>query len=181
MLRKRTISAPAPALEMVGFFTEVSQSGSICISYGAIRIYHTVSKSHLLNDLHAAVSMPKPEFRNFPESTTSFMSQLERDDGPVVLINVFEVPPDKYDTFVEYWQADVSFMKAQHGMLSGQLHKGIGESNIYIDVAHWESAPALSRAFKHPDSQNSLTRCPKGVTAYPVVRRKLSVLGICVA
>jgi hypothetical protein len=47
----------------------------------------------------------------------------EKIEGPVILINKFNVHPDK----------------RQQGFVSAQLHKGVGKSSVFVNYAVWES------------------------------------------
>lgn len=82
---------------------------------------------------------------------------------------------------MEYWHGDAKFMKAQYGMISGQLHQGIAGSPVYINISQWESAETLARAFFSEEFQNGLERCPEGIISYPLLLQKEAVPGICVA
>ena len=48
--------------------------------------------------------------------------------GQVILINKFNVKPDKVEQFLEDWGKDAINFKQQPGIISAQLHKGIGNS-----------------------------------------------------
>ena len=59
--------------------------------------------------------------------------------GQVILINKFNVKPDKVEQFLEDWGKDAINFKKQPGFISAQLHKGIGKSSVFINYAVWES------------------------------------------
>jgi heme-degrading monooxygenase HmoA len=65
-------------------------------------------------------------------------------------------------------------MKHQPGYISAQLHRGIGGSGVFINVAVWESLDAFRRA---------LTRfratTPAGVVASAHLFRRVAVSDIC--
>ena len=120
------------------------------------------------------------ELREMDEHTT-YREQLQEDDGPVVLINQFNVPPEDADRFLEVWADDAAFMKQQPGFISTQLHRGTAGSGTFMNVAVWESATALGRAFGSPEFHARAARYPEGAVAAPHVFKKVAVPGICVA
>jgi heme-degrading monooxygenase HmoA len=115
------------------------------------------------------------------DERVSFMQQLQAGDGPVVLINQFNVAPDDVDRFLEVWADDAGFMKSRPGFVSTQLHRGTAGSSTFINVAVWESARQLGEAFRTPEFQQRTAAYPTGAVAAPHVFRKLAVRGICVA
>lgn len=126
--------------------------------------------------------MPRPQFKMIPETAVAYKTQLAtKHQGPVVLFNMFVVPPERREAFMEYWLGDATYMKAQYGMISAQLHQGIAGSNVYINMAQWESIESLSRAFYSEEFQTGLERCPDGIISYPLLLQKEGVPGICVA
>ena len=52
------------------------------------------------------------KLREMDERTT-YLEQLQEDEGQVVLINQFEVPPEDAERFLEVWANDAAFMKQQ--------------------------------------------------------------------
>jgi hypothetical protein len=82
------------------------------------------------------------KLREMDERTT-YLEQLQEDDGQVVLINQFEVPPEGADRFLEVWADDAAFMTRQPGFVSTQLHRGTAGSSTFVNVAVWASAAAL--------------------------------------
>jgi quinol monooxygenase YgiN len=69
----------------------------------------------------------------------SIREQLEENVGHIILINKFNVEPDKLDIFMKAWAEDASYFKQQSGFISAQLHKGIGKSSVFLNYAVWES------------------------------------------
>ena len=118
--------------------------------------------------------------RNFQDYTSiPFFSQIECGESPVVLVNTFVVPPEKVEEFEAYWKVDATFMKAQPGMLAAQIHKGVSGNSVYVNVAHWESATLLAKAFKSEEFQNGMKSMPAGVVVHPLLTKKMAVSGIC--
>ena len=94
------------------------------------------------------------------DAHVTYLQQLQQDDGPVVLINPFTVAPEDAGRFLDAWADDAAFMKEQPGFISAQLHQGTAGSTTFINVAVWESARALGRAFSSPEFQARLARYP---------------------
>jgi quinol monooxygenase YgiN len=63
----------------------------------------------------------------------------EKIEGPVILINKFNVHPDKLQEFLNDWADDAIGFKRQQGFVSAQLHKGVGKSSVFVNYAVWES------------------------------------------
>jgi hypothetical protein len=68
--------------------------------------------------------------------------------APVVLINKFTVAPEEADQLVEAWAVDAAFMKSQPGFISTQLHRGIGESSVFLNYAIWGSTEERGRIMR---------------------------------
>jgi heme-degrading monooxygenase HmoA len=117
------------------------------------------------------------QLREMDEQVT-YREQLQSDDGPIVLVNVFNVAPDDTERFLEVWADDAAFMKRQPGFVSTQLHRGTGGSGAFLNIAEWESAGALGRAFASPEFQQGLSRYPDSVVASPHVFQRVAVPGI---
>ena len=111
----------------------------------------------------------------------AYVQQLQHDDGPVVLINQFNLAPADTGRFLQVWADDAAFMKQQPGFISTQLHRGTAGSTTFINVAVWESARALGQAFGSPEFQARAARYPYSTIAAPHVFTKVAVPGICVA
>jgi heme-degrading monooxygenase HmoA len=120
------------------------------------------------------------QLREMDERVT-YMQQLQANDGPVVLINQFNVAPADVDSFLAVWADDASFMKQQPGFISTQLHRGTAGSTTFVNVAVWESARALGQAFRSPEFQARAARYPEDAIATPHVFTRVAVPGVCVA
>jgi heme-degrading monooxygenase HmoA len=115
------------------------------------------------------------------DDRTTYREQLQHEDGPIVLINQFNVAPEDADRLLEVWADDAAYMKQQPGFISTQLHRGTAGSCTFMNVAVWESAAALGRAFASPEFQQRAARYPDSAVAAPHVFQKVAVPGICVA
>jgi heme-degrading monooxygenase HmoA len=111
------------------------------------------------------------KLREMDERTT-YLEQLQEDDGPVVLINQFAVPPEDAERFLEAWADNSAFMKQQPGFISTQLHRGTAGSSTFVNVAVWESATSLGRAFRSPEFQARAARYPRASSPYPTSSRR---------
>jgi heme-degrading monooxygenase HmoA len=112
------------------------------------------------------------------DDQVTYMEQLRADDGPIVLINVFNVAPEEAARFLEVWAEDATYMKQQPGFITTQLHRGTAGSSTFVNVAEWESAGALGRAFASPEFQQRMGQYPDGVVASPHVFEKIAVPGV---
>jgi heme-degrading monooxygenase HmoA len=106
--------------------------------------------------------------------------QLQADQAPVVLVNVFQVAEADIDKLVEAWGEDASWMKRQPGFISTQLHQGIAGSTALMNYAVWESVAHFRAAFNHPEFQQSLERYPSSTIVSPHLFTRLSVSNLCV-
>ncbi len=119
---------------------------------------------------------------NFEEldTTVALADQMQADEGPVVLINVFTVDPAEEDALVKAWAHDADFMKAQPGYISTQLHKGIAGSSTIVNYAIWENVESFRNAFCHPEFQKRISNYPQSAVARPHLFRKLAIANHCV-
>lgn len=120
------------------------------------------------------------EMKSLDESTP-FETQLQHQTGSVVLVNMFTVPEGELDNVLRLWQEDATYMKAQPGYISAQLHRGTGNSRVLVNIAVWESTEALVKAFSDPEFQSKHDRYPEGIVMYPHLFEKIAVDGVCVA
>ena len=111
----------------------------------------------------------------------AFSEQLALSVGPIVLINRLQCAPDDVEQLVRCYQEDSAFMKRQPGFISAQLHRGIGPSTTFVNVAVWESTGALQAAVTSPEFQAHLATYPPSVTAAPHVFTRVAVPGVCTA
>ena len=113
------------------------------------------------------------------EHVTLF-DQLASEVGPVILVNTFPVAPDETEALVEAWADDAGYLKAKPGFISTQLHRGVGGSSTFLNVAVWESVQAFKAAFGDPQFQARFARYPDSTVASPHLFQKVAVPGICV-
>jgi heme-degrading monooxygenase HmoA len=113
------------------------------------------------------------------DESTPYLGQLKETAGPVTIINTFVAPEGKTDEVLAAWKDDAAYMKAQPGLISAQLFRGIGGSRIFTNVAVWESTGHLLAAFGTPEFAQHLAHYPEGTVAYPHLYQKAAVEGIC--
>jgi heme-degrading monooxygenase HmoA len=69
-------------------------------------------------------------------------------DGPVTLINVFEVPVGQVEDSIKQWHVRARLMAAAPGVRDARLHRAASPQARFqlVNVAHWESRQALDQA-----------------------------------
>jgi quinol monooxygenase YgiN len=115
------------------------------------------------------------------DPTTPLSSQFQEKTGPITLINTIIVPRERMEEFLIAFREDAAFMKASPGLISTQLHRGTADSQLLVNVAVWESTAALFAAYTQPEFQESTSKYPDGITAYPHIFERIAVEGVCVA
>ena len=107
--------------------------------------------------------------------------QLEEEGGPVVLVNVFTLDPGDEAAFLEAWQSDAVFMKAQPGLISIQMHRAVGRNATFLNHAVWETVQAFRAAFTPPTFRAKLQDYPTSTVASPHLFRRIAVPNVCTA
>ncbi|MCR9253819.1 MAG: antibiotic biosynthesis monooxygenase [bacterium] len=71
------------------------------------------------------------------------------------LINSFEVPKDKLEESIIYWEACRDYLKTQPGYISTKLHQSLsGDAKFQlVNVAKWESPEAFMNASKKMNAE----------------------------
>jgi len=113
------------------------------------------------------------------DETFPLSAQLAINEGPVILVNKFNVKPEDAEHLIKAWAADAEFFKRQPGFVSAQLHRGIGGSCVFLNYAVWESTDHFKRAFNNPEFQSKLSAYPASTVASPHLFKKVAVPGIC--
>jgi heme-degrading monooxygenase HmoA len=120
------------------------------------------------------------------DDRVKFKDQIEEKMlGSVILINKFNVKPNKVEQFLRDWAEDATNFKQQPGFISTQLHKGIGKSCVFINYAVWESIEhykkAINKLLFSSQSQSPLLKYgDKSLVISPHLFTKIAVSGICV-
>jgi len=118
------------------------------------------------------------KFYEMDEKVT-LAKQLEENVIPVILINKFNVKPEEADQFLKAWADDAAYFKSQPGFISAQLHRGIGESGVFVNYAVWESSMHLKKALNNVDLEAILSKYPPSTVVSPHIFKKVSVPRIC--
>ena len=114
------------------------------------------------------------------DDRVSIRDQLAQENGPVILINTFTVPPEDADALLEAWTSDAQYMKQKPGFISTQLHRGVAGSSVFVNYAVWESVEAFRGAFTDPQFRAGLARYPETAGTTPHLVQKVAVPGVCV-
>ncbi len=116
------------------------------------------------------------------DPVVSIQDQIAQ-DGPdsVILFNTFTMAPEDVDAMLRAWADDAAHFKAQPGFICAQLHRGIGDSNTFLNYAVWQTVAHFRAAFNHPGFMATLIAYPESVVASPHLFRKVAMDGICVA
>ena len=72
--------------------------------------------------------------------------------APVTLINPFEIPTDRVEDCIAYWERARDFMQEQPGYLSTRLHRALTPDARFplINVAEWASPADFEAAITDP-------------------------------
>jgi heme-degrading monooxygenase HmoA len=78
---------------------------------------------------------------------------MDGNTGPVVLINLFEVPAGAEEAFIAAWERARDFLAAQEGYGSTALHQSLGGDTEFrfVNVAEWASPVAFQAAVGQPE------------------------------
>ena len=120
------------------------------------------------------------------DEKVKFKEQIEEKeiDGQVILIDKFNVEPNKIEQFLKDWREDASKFKQQPGFISTQLHKGIDKSSVFINYAAWNSIEhykeAVNKIIFNSESQSGLLKYDDdSLVISPHLFKKVAVPGIC--
>ncbi len=121
------------------------------------------------------------------DERAKFKDQIEEKEieGSVILINRFNVEPDKVKQFLKDWAEDATNFKQQPGFIFTQLYKGIGKSSVFINYAFWESIEhykeAVNKILFSSETQSSLLKYNDDSLVVSLhLFKKVHVPGICV-
>ncbi len=77
--------------------------------------------------------------------------------GPVMFIALFHVPESDAAGLLDAWYGEEAFLLEQPGFISRELVRGRSGSDVFMDVAKWESAGHYKAALIHPEHQALLS------------------------
>lgn len=115
------------------------------------------------------------------DTIVTLADQMQTEEGPVVLINLFTVDAEDEKALLRAWAHDADFMKSQPGYISTQLHQGIAGNSTFVNYAIWQNVQSFRDAFTHPEFQRRIADYPASAVARPHLLRKLAVEDHCVA
>ncbi len=93
-----------------------------------------------------------------------------------ILINPFEVAPDKEEEFLTVWENAAEYMRRQPGFISTKLHRAISPDArfCFINIAEWESPQHFQKVISSEEFQQltagSLEAFPHFPALYEVIR-----------
>ncbi|MER6663583.1 antibiotic biosynthesis monooxygenase family protein [Amycolatopsis japonica] len=87
------------------------------------------------------------------------------DDG-VTFINVFEIPADRVDEFVETWRERAKLMRDSPGFRDTKLHRALLPDSRFqlVNVTHYDSQEAWEAAGKNQKFRASTERAAEIAT-----------------
>jgi len=76
------------------------------------------------------------------------MATVTAPPQPAVLINAFEVPDERLDETIAFWEKARDFLRAQSGFISTKLHRSLAPSARFqlVNVALWETPADYQKA-----------------------------------
>jgi heme-degrading monooxygenase HmoA len=113
------------------------------------------------------------------DPNVSFTEQIERNVAPVVLLSTFLVKSEYINDFLNGFQKQFAIMRRQPGLISAQLHRGIGGSCLFMNYVIWESTDAFKRGFELPEFQLQLKQYPPGTEVSAFMFQRIAVPGMC--
>ncbi|GAA0895222.1 MULTISPECIES: antibiotic biosynthesis monooxygenase family protein [Streptomyces violaceusniger group] len=106
--------------------------------------------------------------------------QLRATNGAFTLQDTFVVPEGAVDQAIHAYQEIGAYMKGHSGFIQAQLYRGLGSSNVLVDLAVWETAGALRDALSAPDFPALLAYYPAGTRCFQLVLHRAAVSNVCV-
>ncbi len=90
----------------------------------------------------------------------------------VVLINLFEVPPESDEAFLAGWERARDFMRGRDGYIGTSLHRSLEPDARFrfVNVARWTSPDAFRAAISDPGFPGRAAPFPSHPALYEVVR-----------
>ena len=94
----------------------------------------------------------------------------------VILINPFEIPEDREDECLAFWERAAEYMRKQPGFISTRLHRAIVPQARFtlINMAEWESVEHFEKAMNNEEFKKLVAPymevCPHFPGLYEVIR-----------
>ncbi len=91
-------------------------------------------------------------------------------DKAITLINAFEVPADKLEESILYWEQGRNVLQKQPGYISTALHQSLADDARFrlINIAKWESVETFTAAIKVMQADPSISEV-EGLTPNPAL------------
>jgi heme oxygenase (mycobilin-producing) len=103
-------------------------------------------------------------------------------DGPITVINIFEVPAVQVGQFITRWRDRAEIMAAAPGFRDSRLHRAVSSRARFqlVNLAHWDGQADLQAALggdSFQDRIRALREDPQlRFSAYPAVYDVAAVL-----
>lgn len=93
----------------------------------------------------------------------------------VTLINVFSVPKDKEQEFIQWWNDVKVQITAEEGFISGRFHKSLASDSRFnfINMAIWENDAVYWKAYEKTVTPMKATLARLGVEMTPALYQVL--------
>jgi heme-degrading monooxygenase HmoA len=93
-----------------------------------------------------------------PDIMAAASERAASHDGPVTMINVFEVPVEQVEKFIAWWRTRAEIMAAAPGFRDARLHRAASPQARFqlVNVAHWDSKAAHDKASANGAAQDIL-------------------------
>jgi hypothetical protein len=106
--------------------------------------------------------------------------QFQATNGAFTLLDIFVVPDGAVDRAIHAYQKTGAYMKGRSGFIQAQLYRGIGSSNVLVNLADWETVGALQDALFDRDFLPVFAHYPAGIRCFRQVLRRTAVPNVCV-
>ncbi|WP_328352173.1 antibiotic biosynthesis monooxygenase [Streptomyces sp. NBC_00445] len=106
--------------------------------------------------------------------------QFQATNGAFTLLDIFVVPDGTVDQAIHAYQKTGAYMKGRNGFIQAQLYRGIGSSNVLVNLAVWETVRALQDTFFDLEFLDALAHYPAGIRCFRQVLRRAAVPNVCV-
>jgi hypothetical protein len=114
------------------------------------------------------------------DEKVTFSEQMEEKNvGPVILINKFNVKPEEVEHFLNAWEADATYFKQQPGFISAQLPAELVAA-VCSSTMRFGNLLSCIRGPLRTVISAQLGNYPASTVASPHLFKKVAVPGICV-
>jgi len=98
---------------------------------------------------------------------------IQNPENPFTFINVFEIPEEEIENFIEQWNERSKFMAEAPGFLGAELNRAITPETRFqlINIAKFESYLAFEKAISNPEYRAELGRLQNNPVGQMVANR----------